>query len=613
MRICRLPGIAGSSVSYLWLIASGLHHTEAIGTESACNWTTCDADAEISNLLQHKRMQSMDIQEVHTSGLQTLSLTRLAGGTAASVRFKHQGRLLAYRLYAESVFSTGAQQVEVTVNGTKQMRNWPVRTFRSRQKGAWAAATLRDDGSVYGLFQDHVSGNLLKVMPSPTDSDTADSNQHFEPGARDTKSVDKNWHIIVPKSANRTGDAEDGRTDNEDPNFQRRSVPRWFPGCFPADDTPRIMTVGLIADAVASENHGKFGSQWGLGDVPTQMQTVINTVSMIFEAQLNIKLQVAYQKIYAAGQGPAWSTECDSVPSKRQRAQASEKEAEADYHALFSGCDNLQPMGQSPGGAVCSGGLLYILMPEIFGAGPEAGWITFAHESGHMFGATKHPVEWCMARGIIAPGDNSCRGGLMDAYSPATVPMWEPSCQNVQDSCLVKNGAYAFHEVHRSEMCTGLSKCNLAAVTTDSGKNINPTTTEPATTTPPPCADATTTGYTSNGSPASCSQLASSCDDMRYGSGIRAVCPLSCGLCTPSPPSLAPQKATLQPPPTVSTTAATTTTKTCEDNPDFTDRWWFRCEHWNGHDCIKKRAFYSYEDLHRVAANCLKSCNLCAE
>lgn len=550
MGLHRMAGIAGSVLSSWLAIGSTWNVVEAMGVASNCDTAALAGDADISYLLQHTHSQAMATHEVRTGDFGTLAVTKMAGGTAASVRFEHQGQLFKYHLYAESIFVEGATQEEVTANGTQQVKYGPVRTFRSRQEGKWAAATLHDDGSVYGLFQDHVHGSLLKVVPNPMDKSPV--NQSYEPGAEDFTSIDRKLHIIVPS---RSENKSYGRDDNSqhNPNAGRRDVPRWFPGCFPEDDTLQIMTVGLIADAVASQSHGKFGNKWGLGDVSTQMQAVVNIVSMIFEAQLNIKLQAAYQRIYAKGQGPAWSTECNSVPSKRQGAEASAK-ADADYHALFSGCDNLQPMGQSPGGAVCSGSVLYVLTPELFGAGPEAGWVTFAHESGHMFGATKHPVEWCMAWGINVPGDNSCRGGLMDAYSPATVPMWEPTCTDLSDDCLVRNGAYAFHEVHKREICAGLSRCNFRQVS--SKKDSASASTIPAAT------------------------------ESTASSAARIF--------------------------TTTTTTSSIASRKCKDNPDFQDRWWYQCSSWLGHDCTKKRAFYSLDELHEVASNCPKSCKLCS-
>jgi len=59
------------------------------------------------------------------------------------------------------------------------------------------------------------------------------------------------------------------------------------------------------------------------------------------------------------------------------------------------------------------------------------------------------------------------------------------------------------------------------------------------------CADAASTGWMVDGTPATCSELPPYCNDPTYGAQIREACPVSCGACSPHlpptpPPPLAP-------------------------------------------------------------------------
>merc|ERR1719498_2217478 len=93
-----------------------------------------------------------------------LSVTGLKAGVndhdgTLSIEFSHDGKQYSYNLYPESVYSNDATVHE----GESLLETGPVRTYRLREDGKWAAVTMHDDGTVQGLVEDN--GSVIEIQP----------------------------------------------------------------------------------------------------------------------------------------------------------------------------------------------------------------------------------------------------------------------------------------------------------------------------------------------------------------------------------------------------------------------------------------------------------------
>jgi len=421
---------------------------------------------------------------------QNVTASLAVDGSSASVRFSDAGKLYEFELSLFSVYSADAEAVAHTDDGPEELDTQAARTFRSRVDGKWASATLHEDGSVSGIFED--SDGLIEVRPldgseSPETASLLAMSQgqglahavwrrefpdltlaslptHLESAllegksgsliqqARDRprKSIDihsidedgKHHGFEVPPGADEPHDEYRSVRSNDPRKAGRkiqgrtkaaRSVSKWWPGCYSGDSDTHKFVVGVMAD----EPMYKFlGSK-----TQSKLESYVSEASYVYEKQMNIRLEVGSLKMYKSTSGaPSYAVGCgpgkkpksgkfmdDKLEGLTKGVDRGQEKWEGAVH-LFTGCgDGFGVVGLAWTGFVCDREGFSTATNQ---AKTEGVWLTFAHELGHNFNAD-HTFE---------EGEGKT-GGIMD-YGDGKL-----------------NGVYQFNTRYRKgEMCKKMDK-----------------------------------------------------------------------------------------------------------------------------------------------------------
>lgn len=392
-------------------------------------------------------------------------------GTDAEVRFVRYGQDYLFKMTHFNVYTDDARITAWTEDGLVTIKR-KARFFRSRVKGAWATATLHEDGSVSGLFEDN--GNVMRI---------ARNNHHFlapsKKRLRDEKdnthttiftSCDGGHQKVVDNEIFSSGHhnvcvGEKGYMAYED-DSETEAIPRhyegessqyplptghnlpwagavWYPNCYPGDDTENEMKIGVVADKKAwdEDNAG----------VQTYMEQSVAEASFVYEKQMNIKLVIDNLHIYQTRSGLTGnennmnSESCQDddtsnfMEKKLMDLQkfSRDQDLQSALH-LFTGCGNgVGVIGIAWVGSLCNRDGYNTGVNQMIGSDT---FLTFAHELGHNFGMY-HPFN----KEANNPGDSGgimdYGNGLLDGYyqfnkqyrSPEACPVLEDSMNHCED------------------------------------------------------------------------------------------------------------------------------------------------------------------------------------
>jgi len=156
---------------------------------------------------------------------------------------------------------------------------------------------------------------------------------------------------------------------------------KWYPGCYRGDSELHVFSVGLIADAAAVRKHGS--------NLTNLIEQTISGTSLVYESQLNIKLEISELEIYETfSKTPDYAFDACADGAKADinkqldRLKAGARLSGGAVH-LFTGCGNgFGVVGLAWTGAMCSDHRFGVDLLH-----NSMSWTTFAHELGHNFGA----------------------------------------------------------------------------------------------------------------------------------------------------------------------------------------------------------------------------------
>jgi hypothetical protein len=174
----------------------------------------------------------------------------------------------------------------------------------------------------------------------------------------------------------------------------------FFPNCYPNDNTRRQLYIGIVID----------------DDKIRDVETIIAQARVVFLAQLNILLTIGRIEII--------KFPCSTIPQLLEKFKQWNPPTPQSYWHLLTNC-NPPPgtVGIADLNSLCRGGRAI---------SNKASWLIFAHELGHILGAT-HSFE----------NGTGHTGGIMDYGSP------------------YYNNVIQFNPSKRIELCSGLTRATI--------------------------------------------------------------------------------------------------------------------------------------------------------
>merc|ERR1740123_252074 len=407
------------------------------------NVTPCRVQTQGSGLLQMEQLRSKQDarkgtlfkeMEPNSSASELGWQSRLraeveADGRSAMVRLPIRGgHWHEYRMSLTSAYSKDAVVTFHTVDGSTKTHPHPRRTFSSQVLGRRARATIWDDGAVAGLFE--YGPHLLKIRPvhrspqKPSMSALQESEDilhtvHAVGGARSQQSgpdlvVDDigapdNHTDAIFAAGSDALPSLDGSAEAQ----QEWSGVRWFPGCYSGDRAAHTFKIGVATDHKAWQLYGN--------QLQGMVEDIVGEASMVYEAQMNLKLEIADFQIYTnsnPSKQPDWVSGCSNGNEVQQKLNQftfgwTPPSRQTVWH-LFTGCGNsFGTVGVAYLGQVCESRLNtgVNMLRGWRGRVVEDTWGTFAHELGHNFDAD-HSFEEGQGRtgGIMDYGDGKLHG-----------------------------------------------------------------------------------------------------------------------------------------------------------------------------------------------------------
>jgi hypothetical protein len=178
----------------------------------------------------------------------------------------------------------------------------------------------------------------------------------------------------------------------------------WFPGCYAGDYKPHVFKIGLIVDPAAARKHGSR--------LNYLVQSVIARTSLIFESQLNIKVEIADLQVYTSdSSAPSYVRGCPGIYQQLAGLTKASGSGQVPFNGarhLLTGCGNgWGIVGVAYVGSMCSSSY----NTGVSQLRNEMSWLIFAHELGHNFGG-EHSFEEGQGStgGIMDYGDGKLNG-----------------------------------------------------------------------------------------------------------------------------------------------------------------------------------------------------------
>uniref|UniRef100_A0A7S4TB10 Uncharacterized protein n=1 Tax=Alexandrium monilatum TaxID=311494 RepID=A0A7S4TB10_9DINO len=296
-------------------------------------------------------------------------------GRSALVTFNRDGRALAYKLHAFSVYAEGAELLAHTASGVERRPvPGPTRTFQARDgdnaHGRWASAVLEPDGSVTGLFQ--TDEGVMRLEPLGRGTDAEGSAALLE-AAVQTHGIE-NPHLVrrldvsgvlsgnpawglaaallqrpcVKVGGECVHDGGDDLSDgidhiphmspnqSEAPLLSGRAAwtgTKWWPGCYSSDRDLHDFKIGVVVDHDAFEEHGS--------QAVSKLEAMFVETTFVYEHQFHTKVLIGYQKVYESSAGaPSYAVGCSPVLKLEdfKAKAASDIPAGMGASHLFTGC-----------------------------------------------------------------------------------------------------------------------------------------------------------------------------------------------------------------------------------------------------------------------------------
>lgn len=403
-----------------------------------------DASPRGVALLQRNTTRKPEIvQNVHVS---------LAhNGQSALVRFTIGERSHKFELKRFNVYSPGAAVSEYGDNGEEQIVVRSVDLFQSRSEENWASASIVGH-VISGVFE--IDGAFVEVRPFLPESQKSEGDEWASllDFVDNTQNAHLAWHIhgdqslalpmfeeipkgvvdkepvggiIDAKGRHHQHIMEVSKGEPDPLHANMNGVTKWFPGCYKGDTVQHTFKVGVIGDVVA---YSHFGSK-----LTGMMAQIVAEASVVFEKQMNLKLEVGWSKVYKSNAGaPPYAVGCYGTPviDKANKMLKGSFPMAGAVH-LFTGCgDGSRFIGYAFMGTICKNDGSNTGANQLRRAYNQPAWLNFAHELGHNFNG-KHSFEHGMGR----------TGGIMDYL----------------DGKL--NGKYQFNTRYRKrEICTKMSE-----------------------------------------------------------------------------------------------------------------------------------------------------------
>jgi hypothetical protein len=327
------------------------------------------------------------------------------------VRFVRYGKQYSYNMSATSVYTEDAAANAWTDTGLAPLEK-RTRIFKSREQGRWAQATLHDDGTVSGLFEDQ--GHIMRISRSEhkylkTPKIRTRSERVKEPKQHHYHNDDSAPFIYLDSYEDGMPHATyEGETSRYPlPSTQSWDGDLWYPGCFSGDDAMNDLKIGVIADTKA---HSEVGS-----GLQASIEQAVAEASFVYERQMNIRLVIDDLKIYETQTGLS-GKELDinadtCVDSDSENVMMKKIEDMKDFMKdralqgvthLFTGCGNgVGVIGVAWVGGLCDRVGYNTGVNQMTG---DDTFLTFAHELGHNAGMS-HPFAF---------GKEQSKGGIMD-------------------------------------------------------------------------------------------------------------------------------------------------------------------------------------------------------
>jgi len=350
-----------------------------------------------------------------------------------------------YQLEPTDVISANADLVAVVDGQDVSIERLSPKNqfFSSNRPGEIAKASIDEDGQVLGLFQHGTQ--MLRVMPlGSMDNDGPPMLLETDARLHHVRVIDFNDQKEQQQQQQKDEEAdEDHGASNEprlavDDDHGDDSVlqpvdgdlmpsmesgveaawggTKWFPGCFPGDKDLHIMKIGLAADVQAFKD---IKSRANLRQI---LEQIVHESNIIYENQLNIRLEVGAIRIYETSSGaPAWANGCSDMNTKLDgftKTGVPQLPSMADWQ-LFTGCGTGSGVvGLAWMGTLChqrgyNSGVnqLITYAGSSVSAVVDRTWRIFAHELGHNF-AADHSFEDGQQRtgGIMDYGDGKLNG-----------------------------------------------------------------------------------------------------------------------------------------------------------------------------------------------------------
>jgi len=453
----NMPGSAMGSFPLAWLVAMVMKPEIGLSAQPGC-LTTGTILVQKANL--NRRSKSLEHRDCQQQPVRA-AVAKDGQSATVSILLEDGQILQTYYMRATHIISADADLLAVVDQNVSLVRLSPVsHLFSSSKPGQVAKASIDSDGQVLGLFQ---SGRqILRVMPKesvdapPALLETNERLHHVR--VLDLHGDQEEKNHGGEKSSEKQDEEEKAEKEEEedhganskpklvvDDDYGDHSVlqpvvgdllpsiesgveaawggVKWFPGCYPGDSKKHIMKIGLAADVQAFQ---KVKSRATLQQI---LEQIVHETNIIYENQLNIKLEVGAIQIYETSNGaPAWARGCSSMNSQLDsfKAGVSQLPAMADWQ-LLTGCGSGSgTVGLAWVGTLCNergyntgvNQLINRRSGVSVGGFVDGTWRIFAHELGHNF-AADHSFEDGPQRtgGIMDYGDGKLNGSTSSTQS----------------------------------------------------------------------------------------------------------------------------------------------------------------------------------------------------
>lgn len=418
----------------------------------------------------------------------------------------------SYNLVSTNTFALDAKITVQTERGETSRTPTSSRTFTSRKPGIWATAVLEDNTAtshlqVSGLFQcDNVlwdipalkhgmplNHNMMQqqqLTPSGFHNRLPMNSPHLRSGRLLAGQKDCSRKFCIAIEDNETWRVPpEGNMVNIASSNQEWSGTKWYPGCYSGDQDLHVFKIGLITDVEAINKHGSIQA------VEALVESTIAKASMVYENQLNIKLEVSELRSYTdPNTAPTYASQCLALDTQLDSLQQSTDLPAGGAVHLLTGCGTgVGWVGLAFLDAICAGGGWNTGVNQLHNSNS---WITFAHELGHNFGG-EHSFEEGQGQ----------TGGIMD-YGDGTL-----------------NGDHQFNTQYRKDqMCavmgSSVNNCNGNFKLAPQSPTPRPSSDGGASQTPTPTSDEITASPTPAQTPQptppppSCQNIAENCEEL---------------------------------------------------------------------------------------------------